>query len=137
MIYWLVAGNISQKMICIKSRSRISVQELKRQMKNKAGLFRVVLLITVLAGALRIYATKELFGYGDEPTYMKVAVNYANILRSGHYDMLASFDQTTNIPSSIRSYMVRPFSPGRPSIISLRNSCTSVNLLPRLMWRRG
>ena len=61
----------------------ISVQELKRQMKNKARLFRAVLLITVLAGALRIYAAKRLFGYGDEPTYMKVAVNYANILRSG------------------------------------------------------
>ena len=67
-------------------------------MKNKAGLFRAVLLITVLAGALRIYAAKRLFGYGDEPTYMKVAVNYAGILRSGRYDLLASFDQNYEHP---------------------------------------
>ena len=68
-------------------------------MNNKTSLFRIVLLITILAGGLRIYAAKRLYGYGDEPTYMKVAVNYANILRSGKYNMLASFNQNYEHPS--------------------------------------
>jgi hypothetical protein len=68
-------------------------------MKRKTNLFRVVFLITILAGVLRIYAAKNLYGDGDEPVYLKRAMDYSNFIRSGNYGMLASYDLTYEHPA--------------------------------------
>ncbi len=71
-----------------------------RKLKNKkTNLFRVVLLISVLAGVLRIYAANNLWPDGDESTYMKRAVDYSNFLRSGSYKMLAVYDLSYEHPA--------------------------------------
>jgi hypothetical protein len=68
-------------------------------MHTKTRLFRVVLLITILAGGLRFYAARNLYGDDDEATYMKRAVDYAKFMRAGEYSKIASYDLTYEHPS--------------------------------------
>jgi 4-amino-4-deoxy-L-arabinose transferase-like glycosyltransferase len=68
-------------------------------MNKKTGLLRAVLLVSVLAGGLRFYAARTLYGDDDESTYMKRAVDYANFIRSGQFNMLASYNLTYEHPA--------------------------------------
>ncbi|HEX8991956.1 MAG TPA: hypothetical protein VF784_09780 [Anaerolineales bacterium] len=60
---------------------------------------QLVLLITLIAGGVRLFAARTLYGDSDEPIYMKRAVAYANFLRSGQFSMLATYDETYEHPA--------------------------------------
>lgn len=68
-------------------------------MQRRYGLMRLVILITFLAGWLRLYAARNLYGDNDESTYMTTSVGYARIIRSGEYLALIDYDLTSEHPS--------------------------------------
>jgi 4-amino-4-deoxy-L-arabinose transferase-like glycosyltransferase len=68
-------------------------------MKLPSRRYCAVILITLLAAGLRLFAARTLYGDTDEPIYMKRAVAYANFLRTGQYGMLASYDETYEHPA--------------------------------------
>jgi hypothetical protein len=68
-------------------------------MQTRTRLFGAVLMITILAGSVRFYAARNLYGDDDEGVYMKRAVDYSNFIRSGKYDLIASYDLNYEHPS--------------------------------------
>ncbi len=58
-----------------------------------------VLLVTLLACGLRIYAAQRLNVDYDEPVYLGDAIQYANYLRSGDFKMLAWSETTYEHPA--------------------------------------
>jgi len=68
-------------------------------MQSRTRLFGAVLIITILAGSLRFYAARNLYGDDDEAVYMKRAVDYSNFIRACRYDLIASYDLNYEHPS--------------------------------------
>ena len=68
-------------------------------MSLRSRRVQLVLLITLLAGGVRLFAARTLYGDSDEPIYMKRAVAYANFMRSGQFSMLATYDETYEHPA--------------------------------------
>jgi hypothetical protein len=66
---------------------------------SRIKIVSVALLITLIAGGLRIFAAKKLYADNDEATYMKRATAYANFIRAGQYDKLVNYDQTYEHPA--------------------------------------
>ena len=58
-----------------------------------------VLLVVLLAAALRLYAAQRLDVDYDEPVYLSAAVEYANAMRSGDLKMLAWSEHTYEHPA--------------------------------------
>ena len=68
-------------------------------MPNRIRYFAAVLLIALVAGALRLYAVQRLNVDYDEPVYLAAAVEYANAMRSGDLKMLAWSEHTYEHPA--------------------------------------
>ncbi len=61
-----------------------------------------VLLVTLLAGGVRLYAAQRLDVDYDEPVYLGSAVVYAKYMRAGDYKMLAWSEDTYEHPALYR-----------------------------------
>ncbi|HEY5983522.1 MAG TPA: hypothetical protein VIU38_08610, partial [Anaerolineales bacterium] len=68
-------------------------------MSNRRLYLLSVLVVVVLAGALRVYAVQRLNVDYDEPVYLSAAVEYANAMRLGDLKMLAWSEHTYEHPA--------------------------------------
>lgn len=68
-------------------------------MSKRFRFFASVLLVALLAGALRLYAVQRLNVDYDEPVYLSAAVEYAQAMRRGDLKMLAWSEHTYEHPA--------------------------------------
>jgi 4-amino-4-deoxy-L-arabinose transferase-like glycosyltransferase len=67
-------------------------------MSNHLRRFILVSLVVIIAGAVRLYAIPRLDVDYDEPVYLGDAVEYANAMRAGEFNMLAWGERTYEHP---------------------------------------
>jgi hypothetical protein len=68
-------------------------------MSKRIRYVTAVLLVVLLAAALRLYAARRLDVDYDEPVYLSAAVEYARALRQGDFKMLAWSEHTYEHPA--------------------------------------
>jgi hypothetical protein len=68
-------------------------------MTKSRTLLIIILLIGLFAGFVRVYAAQRLDVDYDEPVYLGAAVEYANDIRQGEYNMLAWSENTFEHPA--------------------------------------
>ena len=68
-------------------------------MPKRVLYFLAVVLITLLALGVRLYAAKSLDVDYDEPVYLSSAVLYAKYMRAGNFKMLAWSEDTYEHPA--------------------------------------
>jgi hypothetical protein len=68
-------------------------------MSKRFQYLLAVILITILAGALRLYAVQRLNVDYDEPVYLSAAVEYSRAMRLGDFKMLAWSEHTYEHPA--------------------------------------
>src|SRR5512143_1082666 len=68
-------------------------------MSKRIQYLLAVILIAILAGALRLYAVQRLNVDYDEPVYLSAAVEYSRAMRLGDFKMLAWSEHTYEHPA--------------------------------------